>query len=556
MELSFPAICEAVAQRRPDDTALVFRDRSFTWQQVQDRTRRLAMVLLSAGLGPQGGNVGPHPVSALNPPESRVALYLLNGNEYLEGMLGSWKARCIPFNVNYRYVAAELRYLLEDSGAEAVIVHDRFTSVLADVIGTMDHPPRLILAVADGSERAELPGLVDYEGALGSASPELPPDIVRAWSGDDHYLCYTGGTTGMPKGALWRQGDFLVSALGVTRKDGSEFESIDEVADFATSSMRAMPAPPLMHGAAHWNAMSAWIGGGTIVIQDVVDHFDPTSILETAERHRATSLLLVGDPMARPLLDVLDAESETGTTRDLSSIRHIVSGGAVLSAESKRRLLDRFSGVRIIDVLGSTESGRQGIASAAGDSTGNTGRFVSADTAKVLNEDLTRVLRPGEDAIGWLTQSGRVPLGYMNDPDKSARTFPVVDGVRYAVAGDRARVDADGAIELLGRDSVCINTGGEKVFAEEVETALKSHPAVLDAVVCGTPSERFGEEVVGIVEFRGGVETTDDELLESAGRHLARYKLPRRIIRTDNVVRSPSGKADYRWAKAKATESD
>lgn len=549
MDLNFAVICEEIARRRPDDECLVFRDRRFTWADTNDRTRRLANVLADHGLGPRGGSGGPT-IRGLSPDEvaDRVALYLLNGNEYLEGMLGAWKARCVPFNVNYRYVADELAYLLEDSTASAVIIHDMFTPMLAEVIDRLSVPPRLVLAVADGSPRVGIPGMLDYEEALAGATPDLDAALVDSWSPDDVYLCYTGGTTGMPKGAMWRQGDFLVSALGVRRRDGSDFDGPVEVAESARSNMRALPAPPLMHGAAHWNAMSAWIAGGTVVIQDVVDRFDPASILDTIERERATSLLLVGDPMAGPLLDHLSGDREAGTVRDLSSLRHVISGGAVLSEISKRRLLDELGPIRIIDVLGSTESGRQAMSSSSADE-GPTTQFSPASTAVVLSEDLTRALGPGDPEIGWLAQSGRVPLGYLGDMEKTAATFPTIDGVRYSVPGDRARVLEDGSVELLGRDSVCINTGGEKVFAEEVETALKTHPALFDAVVCGAPSERFGEEVAAVVQIRAGVEVDDESLRAAVARHLARYKLPRRIVRRDEILRSPSGKADYGWAR-------
>lgn len=555
MDLNFATICEEIAQRRPDDECLVFRDRRFTWTQTQDRTRRLANVLSSAGLGPCPTSDGPPSGVSPDVIADRVALYLLNGNEYLEGMLGAWKARCVPFNVNYRYVAAELAYLLEDSAAAAVIVHDAFTPMLADALERIADGPRLILAVADGSERVQLPGMVDYEEALAAADPDLDDQLVQSWSPDDVYLCYTGGTTGMPKGAMWRQGDFLVSALGVRRRDGSDFDGPVEVAESARSAMRALPAPPLMHGAAHWNAMSAWIAGGTVIIQDVVDRFDPVSILETVEREHATSLLIVGDPMARPLLDQLRSDRDAGTSRDLSSLRHIISGGAVLSPNSKQQLLDELASIRIIDVLGSTESGRQAMLSTSVDSDLRAG-FAPAASAVVLSEDMSRPLTTGDTEIGWLAQSGRVPLGYLGDHDKTARTFPTIDGVRYAVAGDRARVLADGTIELLGRDSVCINTGGEKVFAEEVETALRTHPDVLDAVVCGAPSQRFGQEVVAVVQLRERSDVSDEALRSAAAEHLARYKLPRRFIRRDQIVRSPSGKADYRWAERQAVDTE
>ena len=548
VELDVASITEAIAAAHPDRPCLVHRDRTTTWGQVCDRTRRLASVLLGGGLGVRREVDQPW-----ESPQDHVALYLYNGPEYLESMLGAWKAGTAPFNVNYRYVADELRYLLEDSGARAVIVHSAFADTLAEVLPTLSEPPALILQVDDGSGAPLLPGALDYEAALAGADPDLPDAVTAGWSGDDLYLCYTGGTTGMPKGTMWRQADFLVAALGVRRRDGQEYESIDEVVADARGRVRALPAPPLMHGAAHWNALSCWIAGGAVVIQDVVDRFDPRDVLDAIERHGATSLLLVGDPMARPLVDALVEDAAAGVTRDLSSLRHVMSGGAVLSPALKSTLLELLPGVTIVDVLGSTESGRQGVArTAPGDDTG--AGFEPSSTSVVLAEALDGVLAAGSDELGWLAQGGRVPLGYLGDPEKTAATFPRIDGTRYAVAGDRARHGADGRIELRGRDSVCINTGGEKVFAEEVETAVKAHPSVLDAVVCGRPSERWGEEVVAVVQLRDGATVEDRELVEVAAGHLARYKLPRVVVRRDRIVRAPSGKADYRWAREQALQ--
>jgi len=548
VELDLASLSEAIAAAHPDRASLVQGERSFTWDETRRRTRRLASVLRSAGLGSVAPrSSAPHWESL----QDHVALYLRNSPEYLEGMLGCWKARTAGFNVNYRYVAEELRYLLDDAGARAVVVHDSFVPVLAEVLPSLASAPRLILQVRDGSPHELLPGAVEYESALAAADEELHDDLVASWSGDDIYLCYTGGTTGMPKGTMWRQADFIVAALGVSRDDGTEYESLDEVLERAHGRLRALPAPPLMHGAAHWNALSCWIAGGTVVLQTIVDRFDPVDVLDSVERDRATSLLVVGDPMARPLIDVLRLEREQGRHRDLSSLRHLLSGGAVLSPATKAALLDLVDGLTIVDVLGSTESGRQGVArSGAGR---DDHRFVPGATAVVLSEQRDRALQPGEDELGWLAQSGRVPLGYLGDEEKTRSTFPSIDGLRYAVPGDRARFDADGSIELHGRDSVCINTGGEKVFAEEVETAIKQHPSVYDAVVCGRPSARWGEEVVAVVALRDDAEVDDDDLIDAAGRHLARYKLPRAIIRVEEVVRAPSGKADYRWARCQAT---
>ncbi|MEZ5239405.1 MAG: AMP-binding protein [Microthrixaceae bacterium] len=409
--------------------------------------------------------------------------------------------------------------------------------------------------MADGSghpvSRSSI-GAVDYEEALAGAPAELPAGLADSWSGDDLYLCYTGGTTGMPKGAMWRQEDFLVAALGVRRRDGGEYTSLEEIVERARGTVRALPAPPLMHGDAHWNALSAWVSGGTVIIQDHPERFDPRDVLDVAERHGATSLLVVGDPMARPLLEELER-----SPRHLPALRHVLSGGAVLSPTTKARLLEQLGGVTIVDVLGSTESGRQAVSQTRGGSDPGAG-FRPESSAVVLDEGLTRVLPREDHSVGWLAQSGRVPLGYLDDPEKSQRTFPVIEGVPYSVPGDRARWDADGSVELLGRDSVCINTGGEKVFAEEVETALKTHPALRDAVVCGRPSERWGSEVVAIVSFRNGDlsrRTTDEELRSAVAEHLAGYKVPKAILRVEEVLRAPSGKADYRWAREVAESS-
>ncbi|CAB4805096.1 MAG: AMP-binding protein [Actinobacteria bacterium] len=553
MELNVASICEAIAARHPEADCVIFRDRVFSWAQVQDRTRRLAQVVHEAGIGPQrrSPRVRPQHVNNWESSQSHLALYMLNGNEYLESMLGCWKAGTVPFNVNYRYVAEELRYLLTDSSAEGIIVHERFTPVLEAVLPTLKKQPKLILQVADGSGFALLPGAVDYESAIAQASPTLPSFLTEGWSGDGMYLCYTGGTTGMPKGAMWRQADFLVTALGVRSRTGHEFQSLDQVVSEATGRVRALPAPPLMHGAAHWNALSAWVAGGAVIIQSVVDHFDPEDVLRTIEQTAATSLLFVGDPMARPLVDQLGRDRDSGRFRDLSSLRHVLSGGAVLSPAIQNQLLEFLPEVQIFNVLGSTESGRQGVARRSSSNSVAT-RFTPADTSVVLSEDLCRLLTPGADESGWLAQSGRVPLGYLGDQTKTEATFPTIEGIRYAIPGDRARLSADGTLELLGRDSACITTGGEKVFAEEVETAVKAHPAVFDAVVCGRPSERFGSEVVAIIQLRNGTSASDEQIRAIAAEHIARYKLPRAFLRRDQILRSPSGKADYRWAAEQA----
>ena len=532
MELNLAALHEAIAAAVPDRECIVWRDRRLTWADVTDRSRRVAAVLRDAGLDLHG-NAKPH--QDWESPHEHVALYLHNGNEYLEGMLGAFKARAVGVNINYRYVAEELRYVLADCHAAAVIFHGAFASTLAEVLPSLPDI-RLLLQVEDGSGAPLLPGALDYEAALAAATPTAPVDL----SVDDLYILYTGGTTGMPKGVLWRQADFLAACLGVTRTT----EELVEAARSAT--LRSLPAPPFMHGAAHWNAISTWIAGGTVVIQDDPSRLNPADVLDTVERERTTSLLIVGDAFARPLVD----ELRTGR-HDASGLRFLLTGGATLSATVKEDLLELLPDLRIVDVLGSSETGRQGVQQSDTRRGASSGTFDRSPTAMVVSEDRTRVLEAGDAELGWLTQTGRVPRGYLGDRDKSARTFPLVQGIRHAIAGDRARVLSDGSLELHGRDSVTINTGGEKVFAEEVEQALKRHPAVFDVVVVGRPSERWGQEVVAVLQLRPDqADISDAALPEVAGRHLARYKVPKAFVRVPVVERSPSGKPDYRWATA------
>jgi fatty-acyl-CoA synthase len=535
VELNLARIHEAIAAVVPDRECIVWRDRRLSWADVTERTRRLAHVLLDAGLGAHGD---PDSVPGWEAVQDRVALYLTNGNEYLEGMLGGYKARVAPFNVNYRYGADELTYVLRDAGTKAIVFHERYAPLVEEVLPRLDEKPSVLLQVADGSGHELLAGATHYEDALAAASSDLPS--VEP-SPDDLYIVYTGGTTGMPKGVLWRQADFLVAALGVTRRDGRDFESYDEMAEIAVkrgAGLRSLPAPPLMHGAAHWNAISCWTSGGTVVMQDNPE-LDAVDILGTIERERCTSLNIVGDAFAAPLLEEL-----ARGTYELSCLRHIVSGGAVLSEANKKAFVEHIPGVNIVDIVGSSESGRQGVGTGT-----STGAFTPSPTACVLSDDRTRQLEPGDPELGWLAQRGRMPRGYLGDQEKTERTFPTIGGVRYVVAGDRARVAADGRIELLGRESVTTNTGGEKVFAEEVELAIKAHRAAYDALVVGRPSARWGQEVVAVVRLRDGAETGDDELRATVRERLAGYKVPKAIVRVDAIERSPSGKPDYEWAR-------
>jgi fatty-acyl-CoA synthase len=407
---------------------------------------------------------------------------------------------------------------------------------------------RLLLQVADESGNPLLDGALDYAESVDAASSAAPP--VEP-SPDDLYILYTGGTTGMPKGVLWRQADIFMAAMG-----GRPFGSPDETATVEAVAARAvagngiarmMVVAPLMHGAAQWAGFNAFTNGGTLVMPAEVRRLDPADVWRTAERERTISLPVVGDAVARPLMDELERNEY-----DTSNIFIIGNGGAALTPAVKAKILELLPNVTILDSVGASETGLQLSHSTTAGSEVTSGTFSLQPGAVVVDEGLERILPPGHDGLGWLGQQGRVPLGYLGDGEKTARTFPVIDGVRYSIPGDRARLLADGQFELLGRDSVCINSGGEKIFAEEVERALTEHPDVYDVIVVGRPSQRWGNEVVAVVQPRSGAELDDDSLIEVCRAHLAGYKVPKAFVHVDQVVRSPSGKADYRWAASVA----
>jgi 3-oxocholest-4-en-26-oate---CoA ligase len=541
VEFTVPAVTAAVAAAIPDRELIIQGDRRYTYAEIMGRAQRLAAYLHSRGLGchTERSELEGHQAG-----QDLVGLYAYNGNEFVEALIGAFAARVAPFNVNFRYVKSELQYLLADSGATALIYHAAFAPRIAEVLPDLPQL-RVLIQIADDSGNPLLDGAVDYETAVNSESPA--PAVQH--SPDDLYVLYTGGTTGMPKGVLWRQHDiFMTSFGGRNLMTGEPTNSLDELVGRLAggAGTKLMILPPLIHGAAQWSVMTAITTGQTVVFPSVVDHLDADDVVRTIEREKVMTVTVVGDAIARPLVAAIDKG-----IADVSSLAVVANGGALLTPYVKQRLIDVLPNAIIIDGVGSSETGGQmhHMSTAAAVSTGT---FNAGSDTCVAAEDLGRILAAGHEGMGWLAQRGYIPLGYKGDAAKTAATFPVINGVRYAVPGDRARHRDDGCIELLGRDSVTINSGGEKIFVEEVETAIASHPAVIDVVVTGRPSERWGQEVVAVVAFADGAKAEADELIDHAAKTLARYKLPKAIVVRAAIERSPAGKADYRWARDQA----
>ena len=525
MSFNLADLFEAAVDAAPDREVLVVGDRRLTYGALDERTNRLANHLAAAGIGP-GDTVG---------------LHLTNSTEYLEGMFAAFKLRAIPINVNYRYVERELQHLYDDADLAALLYHRQFAPRVAAVAPGV----KALLTVDDGNDAEPAPGSVPYDDALAEASAERPQ--VDGRSSDDLYITYTGGTTGMPKGVVWRHEDIFKAAMGGgdLAQSGDYVSGPEEVAQRIReqdNGVIALATPPLMHASAHWLACHNLFTGGKVVMAPQ-GRFDPATIWQLVADEKVLVLVIVGDAMAKPLLDELATHPDS---YDTTSLWVVASSGALLSGVNKQRFGQLLPDRMIMDAFGSSETGVLGPRGQDG------GGFTLNDQTAVLDGDGRRVA-PGSGATGRLARRGHVPLRYLGDPDKSAQTFVEVDGERWALIGDEATVEADGTVKVLGRGSQCINTGGEKVYPEEVEEPLRAHPGVDDVVVVGIPDERWGERVVAVVQPKSGA-TVDLEALQSFARqHVAGYKVPRDLVTVDEVVRSPAGKPDYRWAKQVAT---
>jgi acyl-CoA synthetase (AMP-forming)/AMP-acid ligase II len=508
----------------PDRTAVVCGDKRVTYAQLEERSNRLAHHLATNGIGREG----------------MVGIYSQNAIEFIETMLACYKLRAVPININYRYTVEELRYIFDNADI-TVLVHQRqFAPLVAQAKPDCPLLQHLIV-IEDGSD-APYEG-VEYESALRDSSPERD---FEPRTDDDIYMLYTGGTTGMPKGVVYRHED-VWRVLG----GGIDFQTGERIEDEWQQARKGAEGPggvtfavaPLMHGAAQWGTLNALFNANTSVL---IPKFDPHGVWELVEREKVNTIAVTGDAMARPMIEALREKDY-----DTSSVIAISSTAAVFSPSVKDEYVERFPNAFITEAIGATETGFSGLKMHQKGETNKGGGptvRIGPETI-VIGEDGKPV---GVGEVGKIARAGHVPLRYHKDPERSAATFVTIDGTRYSIPGDFARVEEDGTVTLLGRGSVCINSGGEKIFPEEVEGALKSHPDVFDAIVVGVPDERFGQRVAAVVQPRGSAKPSLDELSEHVRTKIAGYKVPRELCLVDEIVRTPAGKPNYPWALAEA----
>ena len=528
MALNIADLAEHAIDAVPDRVALICGDEQITYAGLEEKANRLAPYLISRGVKK----------------DDKVGLYCRNRIEIVIAMLGIVKAGAILVNVNYRYVEAELRYLFDNSDMVAVVHERQYSERVANVLPDVPNV-KTVLVIDDGSavpaQTYENYGGVDFYEAVAEGSPERD---FGTRSADDIYLLYTGGTTGFPKGVMWRHEDIYRVLLG-----GTDFATGEFVADeydhakqaAAGPPMIRYPIPPMIHGATQSATWMALFTGGTVLLSP---EFDADAVWRAIEEHKVNLLFFTGDAMARPLLDALE-----GSERDLSSLFLLSSTAALFSPSLKERFLELLPNRVITDSIGSSETGFGGTSVVAKGQSGGGGPRVTIDKRTAVLDDDGNEVVPGSGVRGILAKRGNIPVGYFKDEKKTAETFRTINGVRYAIPGDYAQVESDGTVTLLGRGSVSINSGGEKIYPEEVEGALKGHPDVFDALVVGVPDPRFGQHVAAVVAPRKGTAPTLVELDAFVRKEIAGYKVPRSLWIVDEVKRSPAGKPDYKWAK-------
>ena len=540
---NYADVWEVVADELPDAPALTQGSHTLTWRELDHRADNVARWLLAAHVAHQ----------------DKVALYVYNCSEYLEASFACFKIGLVPINTNYRYADDELVYLWENADTVAVVFHGVFVERIEGIRHRLT-AIRSWLWVDDGT--ASCPSwAVPYEEAAETTGvfhePEWPERVRAPWGRgpDDLFMLYTGGTTGMPKGVMWRQDDLFARVNGSGFRRYPDDGGLDGVhSELANSGqgMTLLPACPLMHGTGGFTAMECLSEGGRVVTLPS-RQFDPVELLDTVHREKVNGLIIVGDAFAKPILAALDAHPGRW---DLTSLVGIISSGVMWSEETKQGLLGHHAGMLLVDAFSSSEAIGMGTSVSSGTSAARTAQFTLGPDVRVIDTD-GRDIESGSGRIGVLALGGRIPLGYYKDEQKTAATFRTIEGVRYSVPGDYAEVREDGSIKLLGRGSVCINTGGEKVYPEEVEEVVKTVDGVVDAVVVGIPNERFGEEIVAVVELRAGRATgsvAPETVIDHVKSKLAGYKAPRQVRFVDTIGRSPSGKVDYARHRAETAE--
>ncbi|RZO98391.1 MAG: acyl-CoA synthetase [Gammaproteobacteria bacterium] len=546
METHFATLWENISDVIPDRKALICGNIERTWKEYDERAARLASLLTKNGLGDN----------------SKVGLYLHNSNEYLEAQYSIFKIKGVPINVNYRYKEDELVYLLDNADAEAVFYQGCYASQIESI---KEKLPKVKVFIQVSDDTTELPEFsVDFEDSISNNDPMERQER----SGENIYMLYTGGTTGMPKGVMYKHQGFVSGML----KTGTAWgllpiapEDLEDIQGFSLdivpglvedleksdSLIVSLPACPLMHGTGMWlGALIPLSVGGTVVTIPQLG-FDPDYLLKETEKHKVNNLVIVGDAFAKPIRDSLDKAKGEGSPYDISSVNMMISSGVMWSSEVKEGLLAHHE-MLLVDAMGSTEGG-MGSSIASRENPAPTAKF-TLNPGVIVITDEGKLVEPGSGEMGLIGTSGLVPEGYYKDEKKSAATFKEVDGVRYSFPGDYALVEADGSITLLGRGSNCINTAGEKVYPEEVEEAVKRHPDIYDCLVVGVEDDRFGQRVVALASFKEDNIVEEADLISFTRDHLAGYKLPKQVLFVDEVMRAPNGKANYKWAKQRADE--
>ena len=534
MEFNAADIFEGVVDRVPDREAIVHGSTRLTYKELDARSNKAANALKKLGIK-KGSHIG---------------IYAFNCVEWLEIMLGAYKLCAIPININYRYVEEELKYLIDNADMEAIFYHKQFSNKLENI---KSHLPLLknFICIEDNSGEGDvIDKSFNFEDLIANED-ESRLDVDR--SGDDKYILYTGGTTGMPKGVVWRMEDVLMTlGGGIDAVTGEKYPTPEAFADKCLQDQTiALALAPFMHGGAQWQSFNSFFSGWKLIINDQIS-FDADYVWEVVAKEKVMNLTIMGDAMGRPLCDALPRAIEKGL--DLSSLFVLSSTASVFSASIKDTILEYLPNLFLIDAVGSSETGATGVNIHTKDGklkdSGGGPKFTKPNFSEILNLDTKEVIPPSDtETIGYLARKGHVPVAYYKDEEKSKKTFIEVEGVRYSIPGDMAKYEEDGQMTLLGRGSVSINSGGEKIFPEEVEMALKAHPNIFDCLVVGVKDDRWGQKVVAVIQRRENDELSLDDIKDVASKYIASYKMPKEIVFSELIERAPSGKPNYQWAQ-------